>query len=1371
MGSEIGGYTMRYLFALMLFLFCSSVQAGQKVIGTLYVTGNAGIGVETPTTTLDVLGYTSTTDLRTIDERGSIGLYTDSSAMFVAVGSDLEPETNIFALQSTDPSDGDSWRLSFRGRSARSSTDIQLFNRTFSLDAYGLLIDKQPAATPLIGLYSMGRGGFEEGGAPGFTGVEAGTFLAINSSDGSTADFANWQVNGSSKFRVASNGDTYSSGAIRSSSDANLPSYFMSNVGVGIVEPLAKLHILTDGVPLIVSGGGTQSGTARFQSTLNTGYAGANLYNESGTLSASFAYGNTSASAFTNEFVFASRQTTIPLKFYQGGTSAARERIRIDASSNVSILNSNVGIGTSEPPSKLCVMGTAATSSYTTACFRNSANSIAMAIKGNGNVGIGTSEPVTLLDVKGYTRIGNSIDSPAKTLTVTGHLNFDRVTNVTSAQMSAVTLTNAGAGSIPAGQYYYMVCFVTAEGVTGNINIYAGAPTIALLSPSKVAISNIPTSSDPRVTARKIYRSQTGQVGDYYFLYAIATINDNTTTTYTDNTTSYDSTDWTYNKINTTAGIQYFDNSTSVSRIGDYLTAYGYNALGSITRGSTTAAFGSGALVNCTTGDSNQAFGHAAQSSVTTGGNNVAMGYAALQGNQTGSGNTCVGHNSCRNTTTSSIAGNTAIGIESGGGMAASNNYNLSAGYYAGGGSQATGGIYLGFRAGYRAAGLGAVGNYQIAIGTDTGRALGTGLRNVLFGYGVELANPNTNDQLNIGNVIYATGTASGSAPSATGNVGIGTYAPRQKLEVAGSIIASNNVGVGTTSFATYDAIVAKGTVDNYWQLNIQNKSTGTSASSDVVATADNGSETSNYIDMGINGSGYTGGVFGAANDAYLYSMNTNKNLYVGIGTTGGNIVFVNGGTNVSTNEKVRIDSNGNVGIGTTAPQQKLQVTGTAQMTGFKLTTSPSAGYVLTSDSVGVGTWQPATGGSSQWTGTTAIYFDGNVGIGTSTTSSKLNVAVRDTNFSSVEYPLNVTHAAVTTAGFTVNTDATLTTNFISYFDLDESSGSTAYDSYASNDGTITGATSTASGKISRALDFESSSASQYVSIGTTGIPSGSNPVSVSLWWKPESTGVKSMLFGYGTNAANDYKTFAVVQWNTDNKLRIFYNGTNSSASSTALVAGNWYHVVAIDNGTNVKIFLNGSSVLNEARYAGSNKTPTTVLIGGMTASLAGGEGIRCDGIVDEVAIWSKELSAQEIADLYNSGSGNTYTDATNTIGAGIKINNSNTAGSLITTASMASSFTDDTVGSEDTTFTLSTMSNGSLSPSIFIDANKNIGIGTALPQALLTVGSSGQFQVSSSGAVTQSGGNAGRATCWKTATTLSYCTSVVAADGSCTCN
>ena len=139
----------------------------------------------------------------------------------------------------------------------------------------------------------------------------------------------------------------------------------------------------------------------------------------------------------------------------------------------------------------------------------------------------------------------------------------------------------------------------------------------------------------------------------------------------------------------------------------------------------------------------------------------------------------------------------------------------------------------------------------------------------------------------------------------------------------------NGNIGIGTSSFngpnpeklivdagvtSSVNAIVGKGTINSYLQLNIQNLSNGSNASSDVVATADNGNETSNYVDMGINGSANTSGIMGAANDAYLYNLG--GNFLVGTGTASKSLVFMTGGTTQSSNERMRIDGSGSVGIG-----------------------------------------------------------------------------------------------------------------------------------------------------------------------------------------------------------------------------------------------------------------------------------------------------------------------------------------------------------------------------------------------------------------------------------------------------------------------
>lgn len=70
----------------------------------------------------------------------------------------------------------------------------------------------------------------------------------------------------------------------------------------------------------------------------------------------------------------------------------------------------------------------------------------------------------------------------------------------------------------------------------------------------------------------------------------------------------------------------------------------------------------------------------------------------------------------------------------------------------------------------------------------------------------------------------------------------------------------------------------------NYTQINLKNRNSGSNASADLVVTADNGTESNHFVDLGINSSTYQGGFVGRENDAYL--LNVGKDLY--IGTVGG---------------------------------------------------------------------------------------------------------------------------------------------------------------------------------------------------------------------------------------------------------------------------------------------------------------------------------------------------------------------------------------------------------------------------------------------------------------------------------------------------
>jgi hypothetical protein len=118
-----------------------------------------------------------------------------------------------------------------------------------------------------------------------------------------------------------------------------------------------------------------------------------------------------------------------------------------------------------------------------------------------------------------------------------------------------------------------------------------------------------------------------------------------------------------------------------------------------------------------------------------------------------------------------------------------------------------------------------------------------------------------------------------------------------------GYSIAINEDGVSTEapealyvfqpSTSSYNVISGKGNLNSYLQLNIQNLNAGITASSDVVATANNGTETTNYVDMGINGENFVhqpGYSVGYANDSYLLSVANDH--WIGSSTEGKITIF-----------------------------------------------------------------------------------------------------------------------------------------------------------------------------------------------------------------------------------------------------------------------------------------------------------------------------------------------------------------------------------------------------------------------------------------------------------------------------------------------
>ncbi len=98
-----------------------------------------------------------------------------------------------------------------------------------------------------------------------------------------------------------------------------------------------------------------------------------------------------------------------------------------------------------------------------------------------------------------------------------------------------------------------------------------------------------------------------------------------------------------------------------------------------------------------------------------------------------------------------------------------------------------------------------------------------------------------------------------------------------------GSLHSGEPEVLSVSNSGSFNIAYFTGESDTYSQINIQNISDNSGASTDLVLTADNGSETNHYVNLGINSSGwmFQTSSIGYQNDAYLY--NVGQDMYIGV--------------------------------------------------------------------------------------------------------------------------------------------------------------------------------------------------------------------------------------------------------------------------------------------------------------------------------------------------------------------------------------------------------------------------------------------------------------------------------------------------------
>jgi hypothetical protein len=204
----------------------------------------------------------------------------------------------------------------------------------------------------------------------------------------------------------------------------------------------------------------------------------------------------------------------------------------------------------------------------------------------------------------------------------------------------------------------------------------------------------------------------------------------------------------------------------------------------------------------------------------------------------------------------------------------------------------------------------------------------------------------------------------------------------------------------------------------------------------------------------------------------------------------------------------------------------------------------------------------------------------------------------------------------------------------VSYWKFEESSGTTAYDSVGNNHGLIYGSIST-TGIVGNALSFDG--VDDYIGIIDNNSNLNLDKITVLAWIFPEMQ--SSCIEGYHYIDKRNYWNIdeytAYVRGNGKFEIAVITNaGMVAFVSSIGLVNMNtWSNVAFTWDGSTLKVFHNGIFIGEKpgSGYIVSNSQPIII---GARADLTH----HFNGLIDEVAIYNRALTEEEIQCHYQNG-------------------------------------------------------------------------------------------------------------------------------------